>query len=144
MKSMLLATFFEQYGIWIILVVLLLVMFALNFFRSKKADAQAQELEQKLIPGTKVKTYSGFYGVIDKITDTTDGKVVTLKVGENSFIDVDIRAIYGIDAKMTIEEYEAQQKLEEQTTNEAVEDKTETNEYEVVEPVVESKDDDEK
>lgn len=134
MQSMLLAGFFEQYGIWIILVVLLLVMFVLNFLRSKKADSQAQELEQKLVPGTKVKTYSGFYGEIEKITETTDGKVVTLKIGENSYLDVDIRAIYGVDEKMTMAEYEKLQ-------SENAENTTEKTETEVVEPeVVESKD----
>lgn len=134
MQSMLLAGFFEQYGIWIILVVLLLVMFVLNFLRSKKADSQAQELEQKLVPGTKVKTYSGFYGEIEKITETTDGKVVTLKIGENSYLDVDIRAIYGVDEKMTMAEYEKLQ-------SENAENTTEKTEIEVVEPeVVESKD----
>lgn len=139
MQSMLLAGFFEQYGIWIILVVLLLVMFVLNFLRSKKADSQAQELEQKLVPGTKVKTYSGFYGEIEKITETTDGKVVTLKIGENSYLDVDIRAIYGVDEKMTMAEYEKLQSENAENTTEKTE--TEVVEPEVVEPeVVESKD----
>lgn len=121
MQAMLLASFFETYGIWIILIVLLLVMFGMNFMRSKKADAQMQELESKLVPGTKVKTYSGFYGVIESVTETTDGKVVTLKIAENSYVDVDIRAIYGIDAKMTMAEYEEQERL-----NKEEQEKTET------------------
>lgn len=130
MQAMLLASFFETYGIWIILIVLLLVMFGMNFMRSKKADAQMQELESKLVPGTKVKTYSGFYGVIESVTETTDGKVVTLKIAENSYVDVDIRAIYGIDAKMTMAEYEEQERLNKEEQEKA-ETKKATTENEV-------------
>ena len=149
MQSMLLASFFETYGIWIILIVLLLVMFAMNFMRSKKADAQMQELESKLVPGTKVKTYSGFYGVIESVTETTDGKVVTLKIAENSYIDVDIRAIYSIDAKMTMAEYEEQERLNKEEQEKAEAEKSSSNQddnhdYEVVTPEVEEKSDEDK
>lgn len=142
MQSMLLASFFETYGIWIILIVLILIMFAMNFMRSKKADAQMQELEAKLVPGTKVKTYSGFYGIIENITETTDGKVVTLKISENSFIDVDIRAIYGIDSKMTMAEYEEQERLNSEEEQKAeTENSSQEENNEVVIPEVEEKSD---
>ena len=150
MQSMLLASFFETYGIWIILIVLILAMFGMNYMRSKKADAQAKELEEKLVPGVKVKTYSGFYGIIDKVTETTDGKVVTLKVGENSYMDVDIRAIYGVDAKMTMAEYEEQERLNAKNLEtaeqepETVEVKEEHLKNEVVTPEVEEKSDEDK
>lgn len=116
MKSMLLASFMETYGLWIILIALLAVMFAFNFVRGKKATEQATALEEKIVAGAKVKTYSGFYGTVEKITETTDGKVITLQISENAFVDVDIRAIMAIDEKRTMAEVEEMERLEQQNS----------------------------
>ena len=110
-NTMLLATFFETYGIWIILIVLFLALWLFNLYRQKKFASMEVSLLERLVPGTKVKTYSGFYGEVVKITDTTDGKVVTLKLSENSFIDIDFHAIMAIDEKKTMEEVEMLEKL---------------------------------
>lgn len=67
---------------------------------------QAQAMINELKPGTKVKTYTGLYGTIDSIRETTDGKVVMLKIGEEGgkvgFIEIDANAIYGIDSKTDV------------------------------------------
>ena len=52
--------------------------------------------------GDHVKTYSGFYGKIVSIRQTTDGKVVLIEMGEGNkkgYIEADINAIMGIDRK---------------------------------------------
>ena len=58
-----------------------------------------------LRPGDKVKTYSGFYGTVVSIRETTDGKVVTLETGDadhKSYTSIDSNAIYCIDKKEDI------------------------------------------
>lgn len=111
MNSMLLLNFWEQYGLWIILIVLVALMLVYNLFRNKKMSESINELQTALVPGAKVKTYSGIYGTIEKVTDTTDGKVVTLKLSENNFLDIDINAIMSIDQKQTMEEVEMLERL---------------------------------
>ncbi len=110
---MLLESFFQSYGLIIILLVAFALIMLYYFFRNKKFQQTEFDFQNSLKVGDKVKTYSGFYGVVEKITETTDGKVVTLKLGENSFIDVDIRALMGIDYKELVVENPVE-KIEEQ------------------------------
>lgn len=111
---MLLESFFQSYGLIIILLVAFALIMLYYFFRNKKFQQTEFDFQSSLKVGDKVKTYSGFYGIVEKITETTDGKVVTLKLGENAFIDVDIRALMGIDYKELVVENPVE-KLEEQS-----------------------------
>ena len=97
LNSMLLATFWENYGIWIILVGVLALYFVYSFYRTKKMNQAEQELVSKITIGAKVKTYSGIFGTVVAIKERETDKVVTLKISENAFMDVDFRAIYGVD-----------------------------------------------
>jgi len=118
----LLASFFEQYGLIIILVVAFVGMMVYYYVRNKKYQQTEVDFQTKLKKGDKVKTYSGFYGEVEKITETTDGKVVTLKLGENCYIDVDIRALMAIDSKREIVD---EPKVETTVAEEPVEPKVE-------------------
>lgn len=118
----LLASFFEQYGLIIILVVAFVGMMVYYYVRNKKYQQTEVDFQTKLKKGDKVKTYSGFYGEVEKITETTDGKVVTLKLGENCYIDVDIRALMAIDSKREIVD---EPKVETTVAEEPVESKVE-------------------
>jgi len=118
----LLASFFEQYGLIIILVVAFVGMMVYYYVRNKKYQQTEVDFQTKLKKGDKVKTYSGFYGEVEKITETTDGKVVTLKLGENCYIDVDIRALMAIDSKREIVD---EPKVETTVAEESVEPKVE-------------------
>lgn len=114
--SLLGATFFENYGLLIILIVFLGVMFFINFKKNKKYQEKANELVSKIVPGAKVKTYSGFYGTVVKITETTEGNVVLLNIGlpdAPSYIEIDINAIYGIDEKELMSDFNARVAKEE-------------------------------
>lgn len=99
-------SFIEQY--WPVLVILaaLIILYVVSIMRRKKDMAQAQQMLNELKPGTKVKTYTGFYGTIDSIRETTDGKVVMLKIGEEGgkvgYIEIDANAIYGVDSKTDV------------------------------------------
>ena len=77
----------------------------MNYFRSKKNKENAQNMVNNIKVGDKVKTYSGFYGEIVSITETTDGKVAVLRTGEEGnygYLSIDMNAIYGIDEKKPV------------------------------------------
>ena len=98
-------SFWGQYGFMIILLVLLVAFMIYSFIRRKKYDGQVQNFVDNLKPGDKVKTYSGFYGKIVSIRETTDGKVVLIEMGEGDkkgYIEADINAVMGLDKKEDI------------------------------------------
>jgi len=95
-------SFWGQYGIWIVLIVLLIALMIFSTIRRKKYDGQVQNLLDNLKVGDLVKTYSGFYGKIVSIRQTTDGKVVLIEMGEGNrkgYIEADINAIMCLDKK---------------------------------------------
>lgn len=88
-----------------VLLVLVIGIFILNYFKSKKAKENMQQVINQLKVGDNVKTYSGFYGKIVEITETTDGKVAVLQTGTESnygYISIDMNAIYAIDEKKPV------------------------------------------
>lgn len=107
--NLLLANFLQDYGLLIMLVVIMAAFFGFYYYRNKKYQQAANDFQTSLKKGDKVKTYSGFYGTIEKITETTDGKVVTLKLSENNFVDMDMNAIYGLDNKTEVVEEPVEQ-----------------------------------
>ncbi len=130
---MYLESFFESYGLIIILLVAFALIMLYYFFRNKKFQQTENEFHTSLKVGDKVKTYSGFYGTVEKITETTDGKVVTLKLGKNTFIDVDIRALMGIDYKEEIKETPVEKVESEKVEEEKVEENIEPQKVEETE-----------
>ena len=102
--NMLLASFWESYGLLIILVVALIAMFAWNFYRQKKYQKQEEQMMQDLKVGTKVKTYAGVYGTLVGFYETTEGRVAILSLDGKNTMEVDFRSIYGIDTKQKIAE----------------------------------------
>lgn len=105
---MVLATFWDNYGLIIILLAVCLAMMIFYFVKHRKQENDIINFEDGLKVGDRVKTYSGFYGEITNITlikeDGRQVKIVTLKLGANSYIDVDIRAIAQIDKREFPEE----------------------------------------
>jgi len=93
---------------WILIGVLVAILVAFIFIsmsRRKKETEYRAELESKILPGAKVKTYSGLYGTVVSVTDTTDGKIVLIKTGEGSNISyqsLHINAIFGFDTKQPL------------------------------------------
>ncbi len=105
-SSLAAGSFIEQYWPVLVIVAALVVLYVVSMIRRRKDMNQAQQMLNELKPGTKVKTYTGFYGTIDSIRETTDGKVVMLKIGEDGgkvgYIEIDANAIYGIDSKTDV------------------------------------------
>ena len=88
-----------------VLLVLVIGIFVLNYFRSKKSREEMKNVINSIKVGDNVKTYSGFYGKVVEITETTDGKVATIQTGDEkhkSYISIDMNAIYSIDTKTPI------------------------------------------
>ena len=88
-----------------VLLVLVIGIFIMNYFRSKKNKENAQNMLSSIKVGDKVKTYSGFYGEVVSITETTDGKVAVLRTGEEGsygYLSIDMNAIYAIDEKKPV------------------------------------------
>jgi preprotein translocase YajC subunit len=88
-----------------VLLVLVIGIFVLNYFRSKKNQEQMKGMVNSLKVGDNVKTYSGLYGKIIEIIETTDGKVAVLETGtekNRGIFSIDINAIYGVDAKQPV------------------------------------------
>ncbi len=109
MMNLLGQSFFEGAGLMIILAVVLIGMFAMTYFRNKKFKAENEMLRNALVVGTKVKTYSGLYGTIEKIEETTDGKVATINFSTTDIpflVEMDLNAVYGIDKKELLSEVE--------------------------------------
>ena len=131
--NLLLESFFESYGLIIILVAAFALIMVYYYVRNRKFQQTESDFHNSLKVGTKVKTYSGFYGEVAKITNTTDGKVVTLKLGEGSYIDVDIRALMAVDMKEEVAEEEVKPQVEENSEKEPVEELKEEPKKEVEE-----------
>lgn len=88
-----------------ILLVLIIGIFLLNYFRSKRNQESMKNMVDSLKVGDNVKTYSGIYGKIIEIVETTDGKVAVLETGSEKnkgIFSIDINAIYGIDEKKPV------------------------------------------
>lgn len=127
--NLLLESFFESYGLIIILVVAFALIMVYYYLRNRKFQQSESDFHGSLKIGDKVKTYSGFYGEVAKITNTTEGKIVTLKLGEGAYIDVDIRALMAMDMREELpEEPVAEEKPVEEHKEEVEEKPEEENE----------------
>lgn len=102
--ELLLSSFLESYGPLIILLVCFVAYMAYVVIKNKKDRDTIGGFQQSLKAGDKVVTTSGIYGTIVAITDTTDGRVVTLQISENATIDINMDAIYNVDAKTEVKE----------------------------------------
>lgn len=102
MKFLLDNFFGSQWFLVIILVVAIGLLMMVSFSRRKKEETYRNELNEKIVKGAKVKTYSGLYCTVVNVTNTTDGKVVLVSTGEGDKVSyqlIHINAIYGVDEK---------------------------------------------
>ena len=124
-----------------VLIVLVIGIFILNYFRSKKNKENAENMVNNIKVGDKVKTYSGFYGEIVSITETTDGKVAVLRTGEEGhygYLSIDMNAIYAIDEKKPVVLDENGNIIDETAAVETATEEPVVEEVAVEEPVVET------
>ena len=102
MKFLLESFFSSQWFLIIILVVAVALLMLSSFSRKKKEENYRNELNEKIVKGAKVKTYSGLYCTVVNVTNTTDGKIVLVSTGEGDKISyqlIHINAIFGVDEK---------------------------------------------
>lgn len=97
-----------DYVMYILLGVLVIAAIGLFMIRGRKSKQQQADhvkfLEEIKI-GDRVRTHIGVYGKIVSITETTDGKVFMLEIGDKkkSEIEVDYRVIAGPDDKQILQ-----------------------------------------
>lgn len=122
----------------VILIIVLLVacvgMFVLSYFKNKKYMQNQQNLLNEIKVGSKVLTKTFIYGTIEKITETTDGKIVLIKTGEGnkcSYIEMNIDGIYSVDKKEEVVDVDSVMSDESELTQE----KEATEAFEVKEEV---------
>ena len=132
------ATFFEKYGLIIILVVLLFAYFIWQYIRGRQYTNVRQDLITNLKIGTKIKTYSGIYGTVvgfyDVVENNTQNRVVLIALdGSKNIMEIDCESIYCIDTKITLEEYKAKLEAEQKQQSEAAEQPAEEKVEEVKE-----------
>ncbi len=118
------ATSVTQWILPAVLLVLVVGIFVLNYFRSKKNQEGLKNMVNSLKVGDHVKTYSGFYGKILEIVDTTDGKVAVLETGseKNKGIFDVFNAIYDDVIDPNAPAVEAEKKVEEADIKEVKEE----------------------
>lgn len=116
----------------IILVVACIALFVVNTMRNKKYMEQQKEMLESLEVGSKVLTKTFMYGTVEKITETTDGKVLLIKSGEDDkvgYFEMNIEGIYSLDKKEEVvdlpEEEEVVDEVSEDETTEAFNAETE-------------------
>ena len=70
-------SFFNTYGIFIIMVVAIIVMLVFSSRSNKKRQKQYQQMLDDIKPGSRVRTIGGIYGTVTKVQDD----VVIVSVG---------------------------------------------------------------
>ncbi len=90
---------------WVFIVLGIVLLFIMSSSRNKKDLKAREELNNSIKEGAKVITAGGIYATVEKVTDTTAGKVVLLSSGEGSkvsYFEIHINAIAGIDTKQPV------------------------------------------
>lgn len=115
--------FFSTWGIWIILLAVLIVMFVFNFRARKKQETEMKNKMDALKPGDNIETIGRIYGTIVSIDN--DNETILIKTGDDEhcgYIKIDKLAVYRTIpelspvAEETLPEQE-QQTEQEQTTS---------------------------
>lgn len=93
--------FFSSWGLLILMIALLALLFVFSGTRRKKEAKMAEEFVNGLKVGDKIKTYSGIYGTILSLKETPEGKVAMIETGERgskTTMLIDLFAIYCVVA----------------------------------------------
>lgn len=137
MNHLLLASakdFISSYGLIILLVVVLIGVIYISYYRRKTDETKRQQLNNEIKPGVKVLTYHGVYGEVVSLTNTTDGIQVVIKTGDEknySYEKLHINAICSIDSSTTV--------VLDSEGNPVTTEENKTNELAVEQPVAEEK-----
>lgn len=92
--SKLAADFWTDYGMIIMIVVVVIGMYFFMIRPSQKARKQSQEMQQNLTVGTKVMTSTGIRGTIVEMNNADNSVVIKTGTEENpSYLTFDRRAI---------------------------------------------------
>ncbi len=105
MNLLLSETATSSWLVWVILIVVMLVMIVPQYLKRKKETTKLQETLNQLKTGDSIITYSGVFGKIISMRETTVGKVFVIETGDDkhkSYQEIHIDAIMGVDTKRDI------------------------------------------
>lgn len=87
--------FFQQYGIWIIFAVFIIIYIVFTYRRNKKQQAEVKEKMNALKPGDKIETIGRIYGTIVEVNDAENTLVIRTGSEDNpGYVKVDKLAVY--------------------------------------------------
>lgn len=87
--------FFQQWGIWIIFAVFVVVYIVFTYRRNKKQQAEVKEKMNALKPGDKIETIGRIYGTIVEVNDAENTLVIRTGSNDNpGYVKVDKLAVY--------------------------------------------------
>lgn len=107
-----------DYVIVIVLLVVLVLLLVLSYFRKKKYNQEVEKMQNEVKKNDKIMTYSGILGTVVDIFEEEGVKQLVIKTGHKNnfgYIQIDIKAVYGVvglkdDAK--VEKTEKVEKVE--------------------------------
>lgn len=81
--------------VWVGLLVVLVIMFVINYFSRKKQQKATEEKMNSIKPGDKVKTIGLICGTVVSVNDVQNTLVIETGEGENvSYLTIDKNAVY--------------------------------------------------
>lgn len=88
-----------DYIIVIVLLVVLVLLLVLSYFRKKKYNDEVEKMQNEVKKNDKIMTYSGIIGTVVDIFEEEGVKQLVIKTGHKTnfgFIQIDIKAVYGV------------------------------------------------
>lgn len=88
-----------DYVIVIVLLAVLVLLLVLSYFRKKKYNEEVEKMQNEVKKNDKIMTYSGIIGTVVDIFEEDGVKQLVIKTGHKTnvgFIQVDIKAVYGV------------------------------------------------
>lgn len=88
-----------DYVIVIVLLVVLVLLLVLSYFRKKKYNQEVEKMQNEVKKNDKIMTYSGILGTVVDIFEEEGVKQLVIKTGHKNnfgFIQIDIKAVYGV------------------------------------------------
>lgn len=91
------ATWFQKYGLYIILAVFIVIMFLTTLIPNRKQKKERENLMANIKPGAKIKTYGGLLGTIVSMNDVKNEVVLNVGTdGNQTLITIVKEAIYTV------------------------------------------------
>ena len=96
----------------IVIVGVLAAICLMNWFRNRKAEDHYLDTLSILTPGAKIKTMYGLFGEVVEAKEEGDTKYVLVKLYDGTVVEMDARAIFGLDERYVANNENTEQQSE--------------------------------